>query len=424
MHHSSSCSVTDHLARVLSLVQPLPAVNTPLSELTSGQYCAADATCRIPVPAFHNSAMDGFLVHRADLGSGSATLPVVGDVPAGSAPQEVPAGAAVRIMTGAPVADPLDPELVVVPVELTNIPAGPTPLPETVTIHGADPARAHIRRAGDNLAVGDTAVRAGSRVDPGVIAACHSAGLATLPVHRTPRVAVISTGDELVSLGYGGAQLLQPGQIPDSNRPMLAQLVRDSGPAELTHLHAGDSDCAAGQSDSFVALAHQAAQTHDLIITSGGVSAGAFDIVHTSAQAHARDAWFGDVDQKPGAPQGISVWGSTPMISLPGNPVATFVSFHLYVAPALRALRGDPHPDLRRRGIVRAGEEFPDTRDRPAWLPVWVDYADNPPAAFPFNGRRLGSHMVANLAGTAGMVGLAAHAAGPRAGDTVEITWF
>ncbi|MEX3506562.1 molybdopterin molybdotransferase MoeA [Corynebacterium sp. LK2590] len=423
MHHPSSCSVAEHLSRILGLVGPLPAVEVAADELTSGLFCAADATCRIPVPAFHNSAMDGFLVHRADLGSGSATLPVLGDVPAGSAPQEVPAGAAVRIMTGAPIADPLDPELVVVPVELTNIPAGPTPLPETVTITGADPARPHIRRAGDNLAVGDIAVRAGSRVDPGVIAACHSAGLNTLPVHRTPRVAVISTGDELVSLG-DGPWSLGPGQIPDSNRPMLAQLVRDSGPVELTHLHAGDSDGAAGRSDSFVALTKEAAQTHDLIITSGGVSAGAFDIVHTSAQAHASNAWFGDVNQKPGAPQGVSIWGSTPMISLPGNPVATFVSFHLYVAPALRALRGDPHPALRRRGIVRAGENFPDTRDRPAWLPVRVDYADNPPAAFPFNGRRLGSHMVANLAGTAGMVGLDAHAAGPRAGDTVEITWF
>lgn len=418
MHHSASCPVTAHLERVLNLISPLPAVELPVGKLTSGLFAAADATCRIPVPPFPNSAMDGFLVHRADLADGSATLPVVGDVPAGAPPQNVPAGAAIRIMTGAPVADPLDPGVVVVPVELTNIPAGPTPLPDTITITGADPARAHIRPTGDSLSIGDTVVAAGGRIDPGGIAACHSAGVTTLSVHRVPRVAIISTGDELVS----GTQPLRPGQILDSNRPMLAQLVRDSGPAHLLHLHAGDS--AQDQAGSFVALAQEAARTHDLIITSGGVSAGAFDIVHTSSQAHASDTWFGDVAQKPGAPQGVSVWGSTPMISLPGNPVAAFVSFHLYLTPALRALRGDPNPAARRRSSIQAGEDFPATRDRPAWLPVRVDYDCQPPAAFPFNGQRLGSHMVANLAGTEGLVEIPAHTAGPRRGDKIDIMWF
>lgn len=388
-----SVTIAAHRARVLALAHPATPVDTPLAELP-GRVLAADAPARFPIPPFDNSAMDGFLVRRADLtGEGPWTLPVAGDVPAGSAPLPVPVGHAVRIMTGAPTGDPSG--LAVIPVEDTNIPSGPHPLPESVTVFRLG-ERSHIRRAGDSLQPGHPAATAGTPADAPTLAALVSAGVASVSAYPAPAVAVVTSGSELLTATDAAAlSSLPAGALPNSNGPMLAELARVAGASEVTHRHVVDSpEALAAELDSL------AAAGVDLIITSGGVSAGAFDVVHEVLGA-SPDAWFGEVCQKPGAPQGASTWRGVPVLSFPGNPVAAFVSFHLYGAPVLRRLRG--LPDAPAPCVVAQPDtEFPRVRDRVLIVPVRLDFTVSPPRATPFSGRHVGSHLVGSLAGTHG----------------------
>lgn len=420
-------TLREHLDAILALVEPLAPATLPVSSAIEGHIIATDATARLPIPPFSNSAMDGFLVHSADLaGEGPWTLPVAGEVPAGAAPLAVPEGAALRIMTGAPVGDD-NTSLQVIPVELTDAPAGPSALPDSVTI-ATRPERRHIRGIGEHLAAGGVAVPAGTAVDPGTLAALISSGVTDVDVVPLPRVAVVSTGAELVSAVPGQPTTLGPGQLPDSNGPMVAALVRDvlprsatagQGVATVTQTHAGDTV------DELRATLDALASTHDLIITTGGVSAGAFDVVHTTLGESGPEAWFGHVNHKPGAPQGMARWQGTPVLCLPGNPVAAFVAFHLYAQPALRVLRGigkhaavDKRPNLR----ATATTEFPGARGRTAIVPVVLEYGPDGVTATPFNERSLGSHLVASLAGTHGLAIIDGDA--PHAGDDVHVLLY
>ncbi|AGF72224.1 gephyrin-like molybdotransferase Glp [Corynebacterium halotolerans] len=405
-------SIDEHLAAVLSLSRTTAPVTLP-SVAALGSVLAADAVATLAVPPFSNSAMDGFLLHAADLnGAGPWTLPVAGDVPAGSTAVEVPRGAAVRIMTGAPVGDPVDPGLIVVPVEQTTTPPGPGVLPAEVTVREVTPGRAHIRRAGANTSPGDVVARAGTRVDAGTLAALVSAGVDSVSTHPPVRVAVISSGDELVEPGVTPG----PGQIPDSNGLMLAALLTEAGVSDVSRAHAGDVD------GGFAEELSRACTDNDLVITSGGVSAGAFDVVREVTGAG--DMWFGHVAQKPGAPQGLGVWEDTPLVCLPGNPVAAFVSFHLYVAPLVRALAGHPAPasQLARPHVTAVAErEFPVPRDRAIIVPVRLDWSTGRAVATPFARRGVGSHLVASLVATDGLAVIAPDAPAPAAGDPVTV---
>lgn len=400
----------EHFAAVVSLARPLPPVRRAVQEAL-GEVLARPATAALAVPPFTNSAMDGFLVRSGDVvGEGPWTLRVVGDVPAGGTVQPVGPGEAVRIMTGAPVGEDEVAQLRVIPVEDTDVAPGPGPVPAEVTVHRVSAGRTHIRGAGENTRVGEVAVAAGSVVDAGTVAALISVGVTDVEVHPAPRVAVISSGSELVAPG----ETPRAGQIPDSNRPMLAALAAAYGAGQVIQTHAGDAE------EDFEAALRTAVEGADLVVTSGGVSVGAYDVVRavTAAPGGAGSMWFGEVAQRPGAPQGAGLWHGTPLLTLPGNPVAAFASFHAYVAPVLRVLAGRRPPTNildRPRVSARRGEEFPPVRGRTVFVPVRMRW-EGGPVAYPFNGTRTGSHLVASLADTDGVAVLT-----EEGGDTVDV---
>ena len=332
--------------------------------------------------------MDGFLIPQPsspDSLTVPFTLPVVGDVPAGAPAQTLPPGTALRIMTGGPV--PAGFDGLVIPVEDTDIPPGPGPLPETVTVHRL-PERNHIRRRGSHIEAGHQLAGAATLVDASLIAAALSAGVDTAVLHRTPRVTVIATGEELLN-----------GQLPDSNGPMLDALLSTTGPVDIARTVCGDSP---------VELRRRfdaAAADSDLIVTTGGVSAGAFDVVRAVVEdaVERGSYWFGHVNQRPGAPQGHALWDGVPVVCLPGNPVAAFVSAHLYLTPLMRSLRGLPRPTgvLDRPHLTAvAGADFPHPH-RPLIQPCSIAL-DGSITAFPPPGPRMRSHHVAALPGTQG----------------------
>ena len=378
---SASRSISEHLSAVLALAPAPRAESVPVGPALCGRVLAEDATARFPVPPFANSAMDGFLVRVADIsGAGPWTLPVAGDVPAGATPQAVPVGQAVRIMTGAPVGDATG--LIVVPVENTTVPPGPTELPSEVTITAA-PAKTHIRPAGEDIQPGTVVATAGTTANAAVIAALISTGIYSVKAYRRPRIAVISSGNELSAY----PDELASGRLPDSNGPMLASLAHTE-----SYSHVGDDPAELSR------LLDELSASHDLIITSGGVSAGAFDVVH-GVLGTGDNSWFGHVHQRPGAPQGIGRWRGVPVLALPGNPVAAFVGFQLYARPLIAALSGQPHPRETVQLSAKVEVSLPSASARPIIVPVTVSFAGKPRITGALS---RGSHRVVSLAGTNG----------------------
>lgn len=330
--HGPVLAIPEHRALLEALV-PLPApLGLPLEECR-GLIAASDARALVPVPAFTNSAMDGFALRSADLvpnASGGLDLPVAGDAPAGDERANVCApGTAWRIMTGAPVPEGAD---TVVKVEWTDHEAGVCAAPARVRLHRLPSPGANVRLRGEGVGVGDLVVPAGSPLTAGALAAAASVGLDSLLVHPRPRVLVVATGAELVAPG----DPLGPGRIHDSNGVMLAALAAEAG-AEVVGTLVSDDD-----PDAFLDLLADAPGA-DLVLTAGGVSQGAFEVVRLAVGKNGR---FHHVAQQPGGPQGLGTLpigparAPTPAICLPGNPVSVFVSFHVYVAGLLARLAG------------------------------------------------------------------------------------
>lgn len=392
-------TMDEHLQAALALVAPLQhtaQVSTRDLNDHHGIVVARDVMSAAAIPPFTNSAMDGFLVRSTDLaGDGPWTFPVSGDIPAGSPPVPVPAGHAVRIMTGAPV--PEDPdtkgdELCVIPIENTD--ARNDVMPTTVTVKDYNPHRAHIRYRGEHVQPGDVVTHAGTRIDAGVIATLISAGVEQVELYPRPTVCVITSGDEV-----GDAR--NAWGIPNSNGPMLVAAAHASG-AVPTHRHVRD-DAAAVH-----AAIDTAASEFDLVVTVGGVSAGAYDVVR--AVGGTADMWFGPVDIQPGKPQGLGTWNGTPVMCLPGNPVAAYVSFFLFVVPVLHTLAGMPAPhSVWDRPHVSAfvSDDFPQPGPRTRFIPVQLTWGERgATTTLPHGGT--GSHMVATLAGVHGLAVLPA----------------
>ena len=392
-------TMDEHLQAALALVAPLQhTAQVSIRDLNDhhGIVVARDVMSAAAIPPFTNSAMDGFLVRSTDLaGDGPWTFPVSGDIPAGSPPVPVPAGHAVRIMTGAPV--PEDPdtkgdELYVIPIENTD--ARNDVMPTTVTVKDYNPHRAHIRYRGEHVQPGDVVTHAGTRIDAGVIATLISAGVEQVELYPRPTVCVITSGDEV-----GDAR--NAWGIPNSNGPMLVAAAHASG-AVPTHRHVRD-DAAAVH-----AAIDTAASEFDLVVTVGGVSAGAYDVVR--AVGGTADMWFGPVDIQPGKPQGLGTWNGTPVMCLPGNPVAAYVSFFLFVVPVLHTLAGMPAPhSVWDRPHVSAfvSDDFPQPGPRTRFIPVQLTWGEHgATATLPHGGT--GSHMVATLAGVHGLAVLPA----------------
>lgn len=322
-------TVEEHRAAVLALVSALPPQAVELSA-SVGRVLAADVVAAVDLPGFDNSAMDGYAVRSADVAGAASGSPVVlavdGDIAAGDTRQHaLRPGAAMRIMTGAPMPAGAD---AVVPVEESD--GGVSRVALTLA---AEEGR-HLRRRGEDVRAGDVVLRAGNRVTPGRLALIAAANVAEVSVRPRPRVHVLSTGDELVPVGLP----LEHGQIVDSNGSMLAALVRASG-GDLVGVGHLDDDA-----DAWTSLLARMPGEPDLVLTTGGVSMGAYDTVKEVLSATGT-VEFVKVAMRPGMPQGAGVVGDrrTPIITLPGNPVSSFVSFHVFVLPVLRALAGlDP----------------------------------------------------------------------------------
>jgi molybdopterin molybdotransferase len=328
-------SVEDHLARALAAVRPLDPIELALLE---AQDCvlAEDVVSPIDLPGFDNSAMDGYAVTVADLATASTatpiTLPVVGDVPAGVTEQlSLAAGQAIRIMTGAPL--PLGTEAVV-PVESTDGGVHQVRVTSSVT------AGQHLRRSGSDLHRGDTVLTAGTTLGPTQLAVLAAVGRGRVRVHARPRVVVLSTGSELVDPGTTPGF----GQVVDSNSIMLTAAALDAGgrPYRVGVVRDDPSTFLQVLTDQLVRA--------DLVVTSGGVSAGAYDTVK-EVLSTLGTVWFGKVAMQPGMPQGFGTVGpdATPIFTLPGNPVSAYVSFEMFVRPVIRTMAGH-------RGLFRRSE--------------------------------------------------------------------
>ena len=346
----------DYVARVLEAIAPLTSTRVALGE-AHGRILAEDVSAAVPVPPWTNSAMDGYAVRAAETSGASAqapvVLPVAGDVPAGAAPTSLAPGSAQRIMTGAMLPEGAD---AVVKVEDTDQAPGPHPLPERVEIHAAAREGLNVRRAGENVRAGDPVMEAGTRLSAAAVSALASVGLGSVPVAARARVTVVSTGAELRDAG----ESLAPGTIPDSNGLLLAGLVSEHGADCVSVARSGDS------AEELAAVLRRAAAGADLIVTSGGVSAGAFDPLTMLAHADQHEGApvhldFVKVAMQPGKPQGHG-WvraddgRRVPIICLPGNPVSVLVSFTTIVAPALARLADVDNclPDLPGRPTLTA----------------------------------------------------------------------
>ena len=331
-------SVEEHRRVVAGLITRSVPVTLPLAD-TLGLVLADDIVAPLSLPGFDNSAMDGYAVVAGDIDTATAEqpvlLPVAEDIPAGRTdPLTLKPGTAHRIMTGAPVPTGAT---AVVPVEATD---GAT---DTVSIRVSAKAGQHIRRAGEDVTAGTTVLRAGQLLTPAGLGLAAALGLGEMKVVPRQRVLVMSTGSELVAPGTP----LRPGQIYESNAVMLAAAVRDAGARVVAAPMTGDDVV------TFRDALSRNAGDADLIITTGGVSAGAYEVVKDALGAGAMSGGSGEVDfvkvaMQPGMPQGAGSVNGTPIITLPGNPVSALVSFEVFIRAPLRTAMGLPNPERPR----------------------------------------------------------------------------
>ena len=327
-------SLTEARDVVLSHCGALAVVQVDIADAT-GCVLAEHVIAPENVPPFANSAVDGYAVVSADLAAGECELPVIGEVAAGAvADTALHAGAAIRIMTGAPMPDGAD---AVIMVENTVRLDDGRRVRITAT---ATPGQA-IRSAGDDIAAGASVFGAGTLIRPAVAGVLASVNARTVAVVPRARVAVLSTGDELID--DGGP--LAPGQIRESNKTMLVGLVADAGAIAV------DFGIVRDDENALEATLRRAADTCDAIVTSGGVSMGDYDVVKAVLSRIAVMHWM-QIAIKPAKPFAFGLLTSSsgrqvPVFGLPGNPVSSLVSFELLARPALRQMMGHSAPLLR-----------------------------------------------------------------------------
>ncbi len=322
-------SVQEARERILAVFKPVETTSLHLDQ-ASGRVLAAEIRADTDLPSFDNSSVDGFALRAADLTALPRTLDVVADIPAGSDPQiSLQPGQAARIMTGASLPGGAD---AVVMVEDTdfNVRTPGTPAPRKVTVNRAVEPGSYVRYRGDDLHTGDEVLEAGTRLRAQEIGLLAMLGKARVPVHRLPRLALLSSGDELLPVEAP----LSPGKVRDANSYALAALAEDAG-AEVVRLGVA-ADRAA---DVRARLKRAVKAKADLIVSSAGVSVGAFDYVKAVVeQDGSLDFW--QVNMRPGKPLVFGSYHGIPFFGLPGNPVSAFVSFEIFVRPAIEKLSG------------------------------------------------------------------------------------
>jgi molybdopterin molybdotransferase len=319
---------------VLQSLQPLLAVDTDLAGAL-GRVLAAPVQARWDLPPADNSAMDGYAFRFRGQAAGSR-LRVAGFIPAGAfGDRPVADGEAVKIMTGAPLPEGCD---TVVPIEEVDLDG------DQIVFRDSPEALQHVRQRGDEFHAGDPLLPAGTPILSGETGLLAAAGIERVRVHAIPRVALLSTGDELIELG----ETPGPGQIVNSNFHLLSARLREEG---CTVIPLGIARDTVGDLDGKIAQGLKA----DLLITTGGVSVGDRDLVQETLKRHDFTLGFWKVAIKPGKPVLFGTAEGTPVFGLPGNPAASAATFELFVRPALRRLRGhtDPLPARLRATLAQ-----------------------------------------------------------------------
>ena len=386
-HDDALKPVDAHLEQILSVVGVLAPLDLTLLD-AHGCVLAEDIAATHPLPPFENSAMDGYAVRSADVAGASVgapvVLPVVGDIAAGSeTPYTVQPGLCVRIMTGAPIPPGAD---AVVPWEWTD--GGIA----SVTIRQAPEPGRHVRRAGEDVAAGTTVLPAGSHLGAAQVGLLAAVGRERVSVRPRPRVVVLSTGSELVDPG----QPLTTGKIPDSNSTLLTAAATEAGAiAFRVGIVPDDPRVLIDTLEDQLIRA-------DLVVTSGGVSVGAYDVVK-EALGRIGEVRFERVAMQPGMPQGFGLIGpdKTPFFGLPGNPVSAYVSFEVVVRPALRRMLG-VEPLHRPTVRARLTEPLTSPPGKRTYARAWVAVEKGAYTVTPVGGS--GSHLIASLAGANALV--------------------
>lgn len=404
-------SVEEQLADVLAAVRPLPSETLPLLE-AAGRTLSESVRAGVDIPAFDNSAMDGFAVRHEDVATASREAPVrlrvVADLPAGTDldPPLAP-GEAARIMTGSAIPTDAD---AVVPFEDTE--GGLEGTTDEVVVLAPAARGVNIRTRGDDAVVGDEVMPAGTALGPLQLGAAAAAAAASVTVARRPRVAVVSTGSELVPPGAP----LRRGQIPESNSTLIAALVEASGAEVVLRTSVPDEVEALR-----AVLVEASALGADVVITSGGVSAGAYEVVKDTL-GPGGEMVFSKVAMQPGKPQGFGRLGDgTLLFGLPGNPVSSAVSFEVFVRPALLAMQGRDElqlPMLRLPASV--GWKTPPGRRQ--YLPAAIDRSDPQRwTVAPATPGGSASHLAGGLAHAAAFAIVPAEVEAVAAGDLLDV---
>jgi molybdopterin molybdotransferase len=399
--------VDDHLARILADIEPLPDFPQPLMD-TLGLAVAEDVVAPIGLPSFDNSAMDGYAVRHHDVATATEEapvhLPVVGEIGAGQAQLlAMSPGTAVKIMTGAPMPAGADS---VVPYEWTDRGVA------QVRIERAPTPGQHVRPAGEDVAAGDVVVSHGTVLGPRHLGLLASVGRATVRSRPRPRVVVISTGSELRE---PGAELGHD-SIYDGNSFLLAAAARAAGAIAYRVGIVPDEPRA------FLEALYDQLVRADLVVTSGGVSQGDYDVVK-EALSPLRTVWFGGVAMQPGKPQGFGHVGEdrTPIFTLPGNPVSSYISFQQFVLPAVRKLMGRT-PYARPTTRARLTHDLGSPLGKRQF--VRAEYVLDPagragPSVTPVGGH--GSHLIGDLASSNALVVVPENVTSLAAGDQVQV---
>ena len=398
-------TVAEHASVLAALLRPTPVEATPLVDAL-GLVLGRDLLSPLDLPPFDNSAMDGYVARADDLPGDDGypvTLAVSHDIPAGRTDdRSLPRGQVARIMTGAPLPAGGD---VIIPVERTDGGA------RTVRIDSAPAPGVHVRRRGEDLATGSVALPGGTVIGPAHIGLAAALGLTTLDVRRPLRVTVLSTGSELVPPG----RPLEPGQIYESNSPMLAAALRAIGARVRIERFVADDVPA------LLTALDRAADGADLVLTSGGVSAGAYEVVKDALSAPGPGDTGAVVDfvkvaMQPGMPQGAGSFAGVPLITLPGNPVSSFVSFEVFLRPLIRAAMG--HPDVTRPVVrVPLTEPITSPAGKRQFRRGHLDTVAGTVSAW----GGPGSHLLSWLAGADCMIVVDEDATALQAGDEVEV---
>jgi molybdopterin molybdotransferase len=397
-------SVEEHRERILSSVHPLPAFDQPLME-AFGLSAAEDVHASVALPGFDNSAMDGYAVAQADVATASEDspvhLPVVGEIGAGQASLlAMSPGTAVKIMTGAPVPAGADS---VVPYEWTDRGVA------NVVISRSPELGQHVRPKGQDVSEGDLLVQSGTVLGARQIGLLAALGRSSVRSRPRPRLEVLSTGSQLREPGSPHVR----DSIYDGNSFLLAAAARQAGAIAYRVGIVPD------QPRAFLSALNDQLVRADLVITSGGVSMGDYDVVK-EALAPLGTVWFGGVAMQPGKPQGFGTVGedAVPIVTLPGNPVSSYISFEQFVLPAIRRMMGrTPYIRPEADAMLTHGLRSPEGRRMFARGALSV--VDGRLAVTPVGAQ--GSHMIGDLAESDALIVVPETVTWVEAGETVTV---